>query len=182
MKNYSTQYALNFTSSAARIRTKGGSEEKPPNFLRVGSYSKPRVSKAQPSIRRAVRILPAEQKFDTPQILSYCNKRFVCNAPKDADQMPAYTDISSKEWKKLLDTDYPPNVRASLAKIHSYGRKAIVPAGEVLSWFSAINQVNQAFIKKKMRFRLRIVQGGYPRNPSYPDGYLVQLVKKLPDK
>lgn len=39
----------------AWIRTRGGSEGEPPGPLRVGSYSKPRVSKAQPSIRRAVR-------------------------------------------------------------------------------------------------------------------------------
>ena len=96
--------------------------------------------------------------------------------------MPTYGDISNKEWSKLLDPDYSPNVKDALTKIHSYGRKAIVPAGEVLNWFSAINQVNQAFIKKKMPFRLRIVQGGYPSDKFYPNGYLVQLVKKSSEK
>lgn len=96
--------------------------------------------------------------------------------------MPAYKDISSTEWSKLLDLNYPPNVKDAITKIHSYGRNAIIPAGEVLNWFSAIHQVNQAFIKNKKLFRLRIVQGGYPSNKSYPNGYLVQLVKKSPEK
>jgi hypothetical protein len=87
-------------------------------------------------------------------------------------------DISSKEWDGLLDLDYPPNVKDALTKMHSYGRKAIVPAEAALNWFSAIHQVNQAFIKNEKPFRLRIVQGGYPNNKLYPNGYLVQLVKK----
>lgn len=93
--------------------------------------------------------------------------------------MTTYADITSKEWGKLLDYDYPPNPKNVITQMHSYGRKAIVPAGEVMKCFSAINQVNQAFIKNRMPFRLRIVQGGYPNSTGYPNGYLVQLVKKF---
>ena len=95
--------------------------------------------------------------------------------------MPKYADISTKEWDKLHSLEYPPNVKATLENIHPYGRKAIVPAGEVCNWFTAIQQVNEAFIKKEMPFRLRLVQGGYPgwETKSYPHGYLVQLAKRV---
>lgn len=95
--------------------------------------------------------------------------------------MAKYEDISALEWDKLYGLEYPPNVQTTLSKLHSYGRKAIVPAGEVCNRFSAINQLNQAFIKKRMPFRLRLVQGGYPgwSTKFYPQGYLVQLAKKI---
>jgi hypothetical protein len=89
-----------------------------------------------------------------------------------------YEDISVKEWDRLLDLKYPPNAREVITKIHSYGRKSIVPQGDVMNCYSAIDQVNRAFIKNKVLFRLRVVQGGYPPYRSYPVGYLVQLVKK----
>ncbi len=97
-------------------------------------------------------------------------------------KMPLYENISTKEWEMLPTLDYPPNVERTISKMYSYGRKAIVPAGEVCSWWSAIQQVNRAFIKKEMPFRLRIVQGGYPNDQTYPKGYLVQLAKKLKKK
>ena len=95
--------------------------------------------------------------------------------------MPSYSDISTKEWDELYDMEYPPNVQTTLENLRSYGRKAIVPASEVCNWFTAIQQTNAAFIKKKKPFRLRIVQGGYPgwNIKTYPYGYLVQLAKKV---
>jgi len=96
--------------------------------------------------------------------------------------MPSYTDISSKEWNALHELDYTPNVKRTLTNIRFYGRKAIVPAGEVLNCHSAINQVNKAFIRKGMPFRLRIVQSGYPSNRRYPNGCLVQLARKISGK
>ncbi len=94
-----------------------------------------------------------------------------------------YARVNKKDWEKIQNLPCPPNVKGILANLQAYGPNAIVPAAEIMSCFSGIGQANQTFIKNKVRYRLRIVQSGYPRGclygfRGYPKGYLVQLARR----
>lgn len=92
-----------------------------------------------------------------------------------------YTTLTRKQWDRAMDLVAAPNVEKILSKLKNYGPNAIVAADDVMECFSGVSQVNTAFRKNGLNFRLRLVQSGYWPGTSkrqYPDGYLVQIAQK----